>query len=156
MADHLRAQIRAAAVAALSGTTAAGTRVYATRRTPLQAEQMPAVLVYALAEDAAAETMAPPRVLSRWLDLVIEGVAQDNTALDLTLDALASEIETVIGGALANPASPLRALARAGDLSRTEVGLRPPQSPDEAGTGHIVLTYRVNYRTRSDNPTTNT
>lgn len=154
MPAHIRAQIRAAAVTALSGATDAGTRVYATRRTPLQSEQIPAVLVYALAEDAGVETMSAPRFLSRELDLVIEGVAQDTEGLDETLDGLATQIEAAIGAAFANAASPLRQLARAGDLTRTEIGLRPPQSPDEAGTGHVVLTYRVNYRTRSDNPTT--
>lgn len=155
MSDHLRTQIRVGAVNALMGATAAGTRVYATRRTPLQTEQLPAVLVYALAEDAAAETMSSPRFLSRELDLVIEGMAQDNDAIDVVLDGLADEIETRLGAIFADPASELRQMARAGSLVRTEIGLRPPQTPDEAGTGHIVLTYRVNYRTRSDNPKIN-
>lgn len=156
MAEHIRAQIRSAVVTALRGATAAGNRVFATRRTPLQAEHLPAVLVYALSEDSAVETMSGPRFMSRDLELVIEAVAQDNVALDATLDGLAADIEEALGSAFSNPASPLRQLARAGGLSRTQIGLRSPQSPDEAGTGHVALTYRVNYRTRSENPTTTT
>lgn len=155
MTAHLRTEIRNAAVAALLGTSVAATRVFATRRTPLQAEQLPAILIYALAEDSAAETMAAPRFLSRDLDLVVEGVAQNNATLDTLLDEMADAIEGRLGAAFADPASGLRQWVRAGGLVRTEIGMRPPQTPDEAGTGHIILTFRVNYRTRSDNPKTN-
>jgi hypothetical protein len=155
MADHLRAAIRAAVVTLLRAAAPYGTRVFATRRMPLQAEHLPALLVYTLSEDSAVETMTPPRFLSRDLDLVIECVAQDNDALDGTLDGMAVTVETAMATALDDPSSPLRALARAGSLSRTEIGMRPPQAPDEAGTGHAVLTFRVNYRTRGNNPTSN-
>jgi hypothetical protein len=156
VASHLRTQIRDEVVKLLRGVAPNKMRVFAMRRMPLQAEQMPAILVYTLAEDAAVESMSGPRFLSRDLDLVVEGVAQDNDALEDTLDALAAAIEQRIGTAFSDVESPLRGLARTGNLVRTEVGMRPPQSPDEAGTGHIVTTFRVNYRTRTDNPNTNT
>jgi len=156
MAEHVRARIRDAVVAVLRGTVPNRMRVYPMRRMPLQAEQLPALLVYTLAEDAAVETMSGPRFMARDLDLVVEGVAQDNDDLEAELDRLAVIIETRLGAALNDPASTLRGLARAGGLVRTEIGMRPPQSPDEAGTGHIVTTFRVNYRTRSDNPELNT
>ncbi len=155
MTEHVRAQIRNATVKALqgiSGLGGIGKRVYATRRLPLQAEHIPALLVYAIAEDSTPETLSGPRFLSRTLDLLVEGVAQDNDALDAVLDEIAAAAETIIGAALADPASPLRQLVRGGALVTTQIGFRPPQSQDEAGTGHIVLTYRVNYRTRSENP----
>lgn len=156
MAGHVRTQIRDEVVKLLRGTAPSRMRVFAMRRMPLQAEQLPAILVYTLAEDAAVETMSGPRFLSRDLDLVVEGVAQDNDTLEDTLDSLAVEIESRLGVAFNTPSSALRSLARAGSLVRTEIGMRPPQSPDESGTGHIVTTFRVNYRTRSDNPETNT
>lgn len=155
MADHLRATIRAAVADILLEAAIAGKRVYVTRRTPLAAELLPAILVYAMTEDARPETLSGPRWLSRDLDLVIEGVAQDNASIDATLDKLAQGIETALGAAMANSQSPLRQLVRGGDLVRTQIALGAPQKPDEAGTGHIVLTYRVNYRTRSSDPTTN-
>lgn len=157
MTDHVRAQIRAATVAALKGITGLsgiGRRVYATRRLPLQTEHLPALLVYALAEESAPETLSGPRFLNRDLDLLVEGVAQDNDDLDAVLDEIAAAAETILGAALANPASALRQIVRAGSLAGTQIGLRPPQAPDELGTGHVVLTYRVNYRTRSENPKT--
>jgi hypothetical protein len=156
MAEHVRTRIRDAVVAVLRGTAPNKMRVYPMRRMPLQADQLPALLVYTLAEDAAVETMSGPRFLARDLDLVVEGVAQDNDELEAALDRLAVIIETRLGTAFSDPSSGLRSLARAGNLVRTEIGMRPPQSPDEAGTGHIVTTFRVNYRTRSENPELNT
>lgn len=156
MAEHLRAQIRTAVTALLRTAAPTGTFVFATRRIPLTVDQLPALLVYTLSEDSTAETMAGPRFLSRDLDLVVEGVAQDNASLDSVLDTMAIIVETALGTALADPASPLRGLVRAGDMVRTEIGMRPPQSPDEAGTGHVVTTFRLNYRTRGNDPTINT
>jgi len=155
MAAHMRTQIRDAVVDLLIGAAITAKRVYPTRRTPLGAESLPAVLVYTMSEDSQPETLSSPRWLSRDLELMVEAVAQDNAAIDDTLDALAQKIEAAMGGALANVAGPLRQMVRGGDLARTQIGLRPG-NPDEKGTGHIVLTYRLNYRTRSDNPTTNT
>lgn len=155
MTEHVRAQIRQATVMALQGIVGLGgigKRVYATRRLPLQSEHLPAILVYALSEESTPETLSGPRFLSRSLDLLIEGVAQDTETLDATIDEIAAAAETVMGTALADPGGPLRQLVRAGALVSTQIGLRPPQSQDEAGTGHVVLTYRVNYRTRSENP----
>lgn len=153
MAGHVRSQIREAVAKLLAGAPLAGTRVYASRRFPLAAENLPAILVYTLAEDAAIETMTPPRFLSRDLDLVIEGVAQENSNLDAVLDQLAVGIEVRLGTAFETPGSPLMEIARSGVLQRTEIGFRPSQNADEAGTGHVVLTWRVNYRTRSKDPT---
>lgn len=155
MALHLRAQIRAAVTALLRTAAPTGTHVYTTRRMPLAAEHLPALLVYTLAEDSAVESMSGPRFLSRDLDLVIECVAQDNDTIDATLDAMTVTVETAIVSALDDATSSIRTLARAGSLVRTEIGMRPPQSPDEAGTGHAVLTFRLNYRTRGNNPTVN-
>lgn len=156
MASHIRTQIRDEVVKLLRGVAPTRMRVFAMRRMPLQAEQLPAILVYTLAEDAAVETMSGPRFLSRDLDLVVEGVAQDNDTLEDTLDTLAATIEQRLGAAFNDAESTLRGLARTGNLIRTEIGMRPPQSPDEAGTGHVVTTFRVNYRTRTDNANANT
>jgi hypothetical protein len=153
---HLRTEIRDAVTALLAGAPLAGTRVYANRRFPLEPDKLPALLVYTMSEDSSVETMTPPRFLSRDLDLVVEAVAQDNLQLDAVLDQLADAIEVRMGAAINDVAGPLRQLVRAGSLVRTEVGFRPPAQPDEAGTGHIVLTFRVNYRTRFDNPKLNT
>lgn len=156
MSDHARKQIRAATVSVLqtiTGLSSIGQHVFPTRRMPLQDEHLPALLVYTTTEASAAETLSGPRHLSRDLDLLIEGVAQDTTQIDAVLDDIAAAVETAMGAAFADPTSTLRQLLRVGTLVNTQVGFRPPQSQDEAGTGHIVLTYRVNYRTRSENPT---
>lgn len=155
MTEHVRAQIRAAtakALRAIAGTYGVGSRVFVTRRIPLQAEHLPALLVYTLSEQSEAETLSGPRYLSRDLDLLIDVVAQDTTDLDTILDEIAAAVETCMGAAFADPASDLRQLLRAGGLVSTRLGVDPPATPDELGTGHAVLTYRVNYRTRSENP----
>lgn len=156
MTDHVRTQIRLATVTALqaiTGLSSIGSHVFPTRRMPLQPEHFPAILVYTTTEESSAETLSGPRSLSRNLDLVIEGVAQDTSTIDATLDAIAVAIETAMGAAFADPTSPLRQLLRAGTLVNTQIGFTKGSTQDEAGTGHVILTYRVNYRTRSENPT---
>ena len=155
MSDHLRRQIRDAAAAVLAGLATTGTRVHPSRRHPFQKHELPALAIYTVAEESALETMGAVSHLSREVDLVVEGVIQVNstTALDDELDQIAAEVETALGSAIKNKASALRQLIRGGYLSRTQAALQPAKEA-ELRTGSVVLTWRVNYRTRSDDPTT--
>lgn len=152
MAAHMRKQIRDQVVAIVTGLPTTGASVFASRRYPFQAHELPAIAVYAVSENSDAENMGGTRNLSRVAEIIIEGVAQDNSALDDTLDAMAKEIETAIGTAAMNGASALRGLVRDMVLIESRMALQPDKT-SEAKTGSIVLTYRVPYRTRMADPT---
>lgn len=155
MADHLRRRIRDEIAAVLDGLATTGTNVFPSRRYPFQAEDLPGIAIYTAEEASGLETMGTPAHLVRDLDLIVEAVTQveDATALDDTLDLMATEIETAIGTAVKDRTSVLRGLIRSAVLTRTQIALQPAKEA-ELRTGSIVLTYRVTYRTRSDDPTT--
>jgi len=153
MPDHVRKQIRDQVVSVVTGLATTGSSVFASRRYPFQKHELPAIAVYAVSEDSDAENISSARHLERTAEIIIEGVAQDNDALDDTLDAMAKEIETAIGAAVTNKASSLRGLVRDMVLINSQMALQPDKTA-EIKTGSIVLTYRVPYRTRLADPTT--
>ena len=154
MADHIRAQIRDAIVAVLDAySTPAWNAVHPSRRHVFQTEELPALAVYATTETSEPENIGATRHIARIAEVVIEGVVIDNDMLDETLDALARDVETAMGTAVMNRSSDLRGLVRDAVLVRTEIGLQSAKNSEQK-TGHVAMTYRVNYRTRLDDPTT--
>jgi hypothetical protein len=100
MAAHVHTQIRAAAVAALTGLTTSGARVYANRLYAMDDANLPGLRVFTDAEEVTSESIHQPHVQARRLHLVVEACAKANTALDSTLDTMAKEIETALAGPL--------------------------------------------------------
>jgi hypothetical protein len=98
MADHERKAIRAATVAQLiAANTAAGSRVYATRKPPNESSALPVINVYTLSdqtEEVTANTAS--RELKRLVNLVIEAYVASTDNADDAIDALALEIETAM------------------------------------------------------------
>lgn len=133
--SHVRAQIRAAAVAALSGVAA---EVSVSRVYPLQ--DLPAVLVYTNAEEITGGTLG---AYQRTLDLVIEIVAKGEF-YDDDLDALIVSVERALNqsklGGLSKP------LAPTGITITTDAGSTP--------IGRARMTYRAIYYTEHATPET--
>lgn len=148
MADHLRRQIRAAAVAALKSGTAPpwGNRVHPSRRVPLAEADLPALCVYTTEEDSVLDA---GHNLRRGVSLVIEAVTQDNAALDDELDVLALAIEKALAADRT-----LGGLAYDAVLARTTIALQPVRDA-QYRTGSAVLTYGVVYRTPVADPSIN-
>lgn len=95
MADHLRKQIRAAAVTALTNLTSTGVRVYEGRVNPLPTE-LASLLVDLGGEriDAATRNGAA-RVNERNLELEVRAIVK-GTGYLASLDAIVLEVETAI------------------------------------------------------------
>ncbi len=143
---HVRAQIREAFAARLTGLTTTGPRVYAGRTRPLAKDHDPALLVYATEETSDVAAMGAPATATRALTVMVEGRVSGSAPPDETLDAIAAEVETAIG-----------ANWKAGGLAKevTLVATRlRAQAPGESQLGEVALEFRVSYRTREGAPET--
>jgi hypothetical protein len=137
---HPRALIRQAAVAQLiAASTAAGSRVEATREIPYRRSNEPAIGVYTPDEATDTDTRTAPRELTRDLRLVIEAVIVGVGGVDDALDDLAGQIEAAID---------------ADDtLSGTAAETKSPQTEtevmEESGkrVGLLRITYTATYYT---------
>lgn len=93
---HPRQEIRHAVAAQLTGKTAAGGRVFRTRKVPYQGVELPALAVYTLEESVEDDGDSAPRELQRSIQLAVEGVVEGTEDVDDALDALALEVETAL------------------------------------------------------------
>lgn len=94
---HARTQLRQAVVSLLTGNTTAGNRVYSSRVYPLDEPKLPALLVFTPQDDMEKPSMQRPRTQHRNLQLVIEGYVKARGDIDVEADALALEVEELIG-----------------------------------------------------------
>jgi hypothetical protein len=143
---HPRKLIRQAAVARLTGATAAGARVFKARVVPFKQSELPAVAVYTPEEEVEATRSSAPRELERTLQLVVEAVTKsgspsdvDDTADDLSLEIEAAiDVDPTLGGAATDTL-----------LARVESDVF-----SESGTNHglVRMTFTVFYETYA--PTT--
>lgn len=151
---HLRAQLRAAVVAALTGTTSCAANVFAERDWPMEEAHFPALLVWDTGGNSRPEAMADSDAevpLERSEDLVVEiavlRVGGEHAAPKMqdALDAIAAEVEVImmsdaVIGALVDQRFLIETAkdsAVAGDSRR----------------GSCRLTYRVVYTTAAGDPT---
>lgn len=138
---HQRKIIRAAVADILvSASTAAGSRVYPSRRLPLRRLELPAIAVYTTTDtvsDGSAATA--PRELQRQLSLVVECCvsATQDEAIDDLLDDIAEEVEAA-----------LHADPYFGDTCSDSVLADTSIDLDDSGdrlVGVVQLTYTVTY-----------
>lgn len=136
MANHLRRQIREAAATLVTGLATTASRVYQMRIYPLQAAELPGLLVFTNDEAAARMTFPAPSLIERRLDLVIEGYAKATSNLDDTLDGIAKEVEVAIAGD-----HTLGGKAKSTTLRSTQVQMVEADQP----IGMVRLTFEVVY-----------
>lgn len=96
MANHIRKQIRAAAVTALTGLTTTGSRVYDSRVYPMQDAQLPGLRIDTADEQIAIGSMGVGRLHERSLDLVVQACVKENTTYNDTIDTIIKEVEVAI------------------------------------------------------------
>lgn len=147
MADHVRTQIRDAAIAKLSGLATTGSRVFGGRpeTRPLQESDLPGLLVYTAEEESAAESgTIGTRRLMRTCQLVVHGFAQGTGDVDKTLDTIAKEVEAALA------ADPTLG-GRAKDLV---IASTTKESADDAAqpAWTVRLSFVCEYSTREDIP----
>lgn len=140
---HVRQTIREAAATALSGSTDAGTRVHSSLVYPSERSELPLIYVHVDSEESGLAGIRGP--LSRTASLVITAVADATEAtLDNTLDALAADIESVIGSNEFAVAK--QTVLASTEITRSTEGTKP--------TAAISLTYSVVYHTAEDDAET--
>jgi hypothetical protein len=100
--SHVRAQLRAAVVAALASVAAS---VMQTRTYSVSDDDLPAVLVFTNAEDVTGQTINANPTIEREVRLTIQILGHASTNLDEQLDDLAVAVEkalaagVLVGGA---------------------------------------------------------
>jgi hypothetical protein len=102
MADHLREQITVAAIAAVTGLTTTGTRVYRDRDTderPLQADEVPGLVVTDDGDPSEIVTLGVGRLLERTMTLSIAAHVKAASGYSSLLNQILKEIEVALAGA---------------------------------------------------------
>ncbi|WP_299393277.1 hypothetical protein [Pelagibius sp.] len=147
MADHMRKQIRDAAVAALTGLPTTGSNVFPSRVREIPVERLPALAVYTLNEESERDAMGPPGTapLARVVELAVAAVAEEAAGLDDRLDQICAEVEGVLGG------TTFSGLVKGTVLEGTEVTI---EGDKRQPLGVARMTLSVLYRTPEGDPTT--
>jgi hypothetical protein len=97
MADHVRKQIRAAAVTALTGLATTGARVFASRVYPLQDSDIPGLRISNPEEAIEAVSVGGAnRFLERTLTLEVQGCVKQVSGYEDLVDQIAKEVETAL------------------------------------------------------------
>jgi len=148
MANHLRRQIREALATAVTGLTTTSTRVFQSRVYPLQAADLPCLLVHTRSERSQPSTVHPNRVIERTLEVEVVAIAKATADLDDTLDGIAKEVETALAGP---PTGLVNVGAKDVRLISTAIELN---GEGEKPTGSATLLYEVDYFNLENAPDT--
>lgn len=144
---HVRAQIRAAASAAITDASAV-TTVYQSRTSPVERDKLPAAIVWLQDEDAENVTQgADPtqwRTATLQVQLLVKATDPDDPAeaFDELADAAALKVEQAIAGT-----------GRFGGLAMSVAyaGMSSEYS-EEQREGSLMLSWTVRYSTKSTTP----
>ena len=144
MTTHVRQQIRDRIASNVTGLSTTGDRVYKSRVWPLNADTMPALLVYSTSEDSVTDIMGRSLVMNRELSVVVEGYVRNITVYDDKVDTIAKEVEIAMAAD-----QTLNNLAKISYLSGTEISY---SGEGDQPIAVVSMTYLVQYRTAVDSP----
>lgn len=144
MANHLRRQIRERIAADVTGLVTTGSNVFQSRIYPLEDAALPCLLVYSTSEESEILNQGTPRLLSRTLNITIQGVAAETSDVDDKLDLIAKEVESALSAD-----RDINSLAQDSFLTSTEIEI----NADGAKTvGTLRLNYQIDYRVYDNAP----
>ena len=144
MANHLRRQIRERIAADVTGLVTTGSNVFQARVYPLEDASLPCLLVYSTSEESEILNQGTPRLLSRTLNITIQGVAAETSDVDDKLDLIAKEVESALSAD-----RDINSLAQDSFLTSTEIEI----NADGAKTvGTLRLNYQIDYRVYDNAP----
>lgn len=148
MADHVRTQIRDAAVNALDALTTTSNRCYGGRPGTRPLQTLPALLIYTKDEEVQRVSRLASGAfrMERICSLVVEGYVAEVADADKSCDTINAEVEAVLG---AN--TTLGGLAKDIELQRVE---KEDAEESEKPTYVVRMTYRCSYSTTETDPTT--
>jgi hypothetical protein len=144
MADHVRKQLREAVATALTGLATTGSRVYQSRVYPVQAAELPCLLVYALSESATEETVEADPTVRRDVEIRVEARAAAAADLDDTLDQVAKEVETALAAGVTVGGQGVELAYEGVEISLAEEGDKPH--------GEAAMNFRAVLFTQSGVP----
>ena len=144
MANHVRQQIREKVGTTLTGLTTTGSNIYESRVYPLEAGNLPALVVYTKNEESEPIVIGTNRLSSRNLSVIVEIYAKTTTNFDDTIDIISKEVEVAIAAD-----TTLDGLTKDIYLESTEIEYN---GEGEQPVGYATLTFLTNYYVQETNP----
>lgn len=144
MANHVRQQIREKVGTTLTGLTTTGSNIYESRVYPLEASNLPALVVYTKNEESEPIVIGTNRLSSRNLSVIVEIYAKTTTNFDDTIDTISKEVEVAIAAD-----TTLNGLTKDIYLESTEIEYN---GEGEQPVGYATLTFLTNYYVQEQNP----
>ncbi len=144
MANHVRQQIREKVGTTLTGLTTTGSNIYESRVYPLEAGNLPALVVYTKNEESEPIVIGTNRLSSRNLSVIVEIYAKTITSFDDTIDTISKEVEVAIAAD-----TTLDGLTKDIYLESTEIEYN---GEGEQPVGYATLTFLTNYYVQEQNP----
>jgi hypothetical protein len=145
---HARETLRDAVVTAVTGLSTTGARVFADRpqARPLLTSELPALMVTTGVEVVEVASIHTAPMLNRELEIQVIACARSASGLDDTMDDIALEVETVLGG---------------GSLAsgKADIALVAIEAPVFDASGDMpvaqqTMRFRVSYATAANAPGT--
>ena len=140
---HLRQSIRERIGTLVTGLSTTGSNVFQSRVYPVEDGSLPCLLVYTTSEESEVTEMASPRPMTRFLNVIVQGVVGATTPDD-TLDDISKEVEVALAGDVS-----INNLANNSFLSSTTIEFNAEGAKP---IGTVMLNYIVEYRNVDNNP----
>ena len=140
---HLRQSIRERIGTLVTGLSTTGSNVFQSRVYPVEDGSLPCLLVYTTSEESEVTEMASPRPMTRFLNVIVQGVGGATTPDD-TLDDISKEVEVALAGDVS-----INNLANNSFLSSTTIEFNAEGAKP---IGTVMLNYIVEYRNLDNNP----
>ena len=142
---HLRQSIRERIGTLVTGLSTTGSNVFQSRVYPVEDGSLPCLLVYTTSEESEVTEIASPRPMTRFLNVIVQGVVGATTPDD-TLDDISKEVEVALAGDVT-----INSLANNSFLSSTTIEFNAEGAKP---IGTVMLNYIVEYRNVDNNPET--
>ena len=140
---HLRQSIRERIGTLVTGLSTTGSNVFQSRVYPVEDGSLPCLLVYTTSEESEVTEIASPRPMTRFLNVIVQGVVGATTPDD-TLDDISKEVEVALAGDVS-----INNLANNSFLSSTTIEFNAECAKP---IGTVMLNYVVEYRNVDNNP----
>ena len=140
---HLRQSIRERIATDVTGLSTTGSNVFQSRVYPVEDGSLPCLLVYTTSEESEVTEIASPRPMTRFLNVIVQGVVVATTPDD-TLDDISKEVEVALAGDVS-----INNLANNSFLSSTTIEFNAEGAKP---IGTVMLNYIVEYRNLDNNP----
>ena len=140
---HLRQSIRERIGTLVTGLSTTGSNVFQSRVYPVEDASLPCLLVYTTSEESEVTEIASPRPMTRFLNVIVQGVVGATTPDD-TLDDISKEVEVALAGDVS-----INNLANNSFLSSTTIEFNAEGAKP---IGTVMLNYIVEYRNLDNNP----